>query len=61
MQNSAAKINEIKQATSKIANPAAMLKPQMVEEFNAVFKEAAAAVANVNSNDLERKRAKDSG
>jgi len=58
MQNSAAKINELKQAASKIANPAAMLKPQMVEEFNTVFKEAAAAVANVNSNDLERKRAK---
>ena len=58
MQNPAAKINELKQLANKVTNPAAILKPEMVEEFNSVFKEATASVANVNSNDLERKRAK---
>jgi len=58
MQNPAAKINDIQAVAKKVTNPSALLKPEMVEEFNSVFKEAAAAVANVNSNDFEKKRNK---
>jgi flagellar hook-basal body complex protein FliE len=52
-----AKVNELKQLANLVKNPA-ILKPEMVEEFNAVFKEAAAAASNISSNELEKKRRK---
>ncbi len=52
-----ARINELKDVAKQLQKPG-LLSPKMVEEFNSVFKEAAAAVANVNSNELEKKRSK---
>ena len=46
-------VKQIKQATqvAKQLTEIAIVKPELLDEFNAVFKEAAAAVANTNTND----------
>ena len=46
-------VKQIKQATqvAKQLAGSAIVKPELLDEFNAVFKEAAAAVANTNTND----------
>ena len=56
MANMMDKVNALKDA-AKVLNKPALLNTTMVDEFNSVFKEAAAAVANIDSNELE-KRAK---
>ena len=51
-------VNDVqKQAKQLLANTNA-LKPELVEEFNSLFKEATASVANVSGQDFELKRRK---
>ena len=57
MANMMDKVNALKDA-AKVLNKPALLNTAMVDEFNSVFKEAAAAVANIDSNELEKKRTK---
>lgn len=52
------KVQALKKNADVLLKNPVQLKASLLEEFNTVFKEATAAVANVDANEFERKRRK---